>query len=203
MPASRDYYAVLGVDRNANDDQLKKAYRKMAVSGTPTRTRTTRRRPRPSSRRSARRTMFSRTRTNEPSTTSTARPVSREDLPRPTRRRAAGCPERRTCPGSRAAGCPVRSRVSAKAALGPTCSPSNSLLKTPNRSSSPCLEAAEGSTLAVTTTRWEEVSPGWEGSAVWAPWAAREAQFPRRDRRPRSTDWLSPSRTSMRVVARN
>ena len=35
MPASRDYYAVLGVDRNANDDQLKKAYRKMAVKWHP------------------------------------------------------------------------------------------------------------------------------------------------------------------------
>ena len=35
MPAFRDYYAVLGVDRNANDDQLKKAYRKMAVKWHP------------------------------------------------------------------------------------------------------------------------------------------------------------------------
>ena len=36
MPASeKDYYAILGVDRNADDDQLKKAYRKMAVKWHP------------------------------------------------------------------------------------------------------------------------------------------------------------------------
>lgn len=28
---SKDYYAILGVDRGANDDQLKKAYRKLAI----------------------------------------------------------------------------------------------------------------------------------------------------------------------------
>uniref|UniRef100_A0A7S0NGN1 Ubiquilin n=1 Tax=Micromonas pusilla TaxID=38833 RepID=A0A7S0NGN1_MICPS len=35
MSASKDYYAILGVDRNADDDQLKKAYRKMAVKWHP------------------------------------------------------------------------------------------------------------------------------------------------------------------------
>ena len=36
MPASeKDYYAILGVDKNADDDQLKKAYRKMAVKWHP------------------------------------------------------------------------------------------------------------------------------------------------------------------------
>lgn len=28
---SEDYYQILGVDRNADDSQLKKAYRKLAV----------------------------------------------------------------------------------------------------------------------------------------------------------------------------
>ena len=29
--AKRDYYEVLGVDKNATEDQIKKAYRKIAI----------------------------------------------------------------------------------------------------------------------------------------------------------------------------
>jgi len=37
MPTTRDYYAILGLPRNATDEQLKKAYRKMAMEYHPDR----------------------------------------------------------------------------------------------------------------------------------------------------------------------
>lgn len=35
MPAKRDYYEVLGIDRNATDEKIKKAFRKLAFKYHP------------------------------------------------------------------------------------------------------------------------------------------------------------------------
>jgi len=50
-----DYYKILGVDKGATDDDLKKAYRKLAMKCHPDKIPTTRR-PRTSSSRSRRHT---------------------------------------------------------------------------------------------------------------------------------------------------
>ena len=66
--AQRDLYSVLGVDKKASPEEIKKAYRKLARRTTPTATPTTSR-PRSASRRSPRPTTSSATPTSASSTT--------------------------------------------------------------------------------------------------------------------------------------
>lgn len=73
MAEKRDYYEVLGVQKNANADEIKKAYRKAAIQYHPDKTRVTRR-PKRNSRRRPRHTTYCRTPTNVPVTISSAMP---------------------------------------------------------------------------------------------------------------------------------
>ena len=73
MAEKRDYYEVLGVAKNANADEIKKAYRKAAIQFHPDKNPGTRR-PRRNSRRPQRPTTCCRTPTSAPVTTSSAMP---------------------------------------------------------------------------------------------------------------------------------
>ena len=74
MAEKRDYYEVLGVQKNANADEIKKAYARLPFSITRTRIRATSR-PRRSSRRQQKPTTCCRTPTSVPVTTSSAMPA--------------------------------------------------------------------------------------------------------------------------------
>ena len=67
----RDYYEVLGLSKGASDDEIKRAYRKLAKQYHPD-LHPAIRRPRKNLKRSTKRTPFCLIRTKRPSTTSSA-----------------------------------------------------------------------------------------------------------------------------------
>ena len=203
MPASRDYYAVLGVDRNANDDQLKKAYRKMAVKWHPDKNQDNTEKAE---------AMFKEVgEAYDVLSDSNKRALYdkygeaglKGGPPPPDPTQGGGMPGAQNMPGFQGGEMPGSFQGFGQGGAGPNVQSKQFSAQDAKSLFESMFGGGGGFNLAVTTTRWEEVSPALEDSAVWAPWAAREAQFPRRDRHPRSTDWLSPSRTSTRDVARN